>query len=54
MARYYDKEVDIYKNRINDYKNYLMLTMGIVSIIIIIGVVISLIRGRKKKRKVNR
>lgn len=54
LARYYDKEVDVYKNKINDYKNYLMLTMGIVSIIIIIGVIISLIRGRKKKRKVNR
>lgn len=54
LARYYDKEVDVYKNKINDYKNYLMLTMGIVSIIIIICVVISLIRGRKKKRKVNR
>ena len=54
LARYYDKEVDIYKNKISDYKNYLMLFMGIVSIIIIISVVISLIRGRKKKRKVNR
>lgn len=51
LSRYYDEEVKIYKNRINNYKNYIMIGVGIVSAIIIIVVVISLLKGRNKRRK---
>lgn len=51
LARYYNKEVDIYKNKISNYKNYLMIFMGLVSVIIIILVLISLITNKKMKKK---
>lgn len=51
LARYYNKEVDIYKNKISNYKNYLMIFMGLVSVVIIILVLISLITNKKIKKK---
>lgn len=49
LARYYNKEVDIYKNKISNYKNYLMIFMVLVSVIIL--VLISLITNKKIKKK---
>lgn len=50
LARYYNKESDIYKNRLQNYRNYLVILMGIISAIIIIVIIISLIKGRKRKK----
>lgn len=49
LARYYNKEVDIYKNKISNYKNYLMIFMVLVSVIILL--LISLITNKKIKKK---
>lgn len=52
LARYYDKEVDIYKDRIDNYKKCAIIIIGIVSGIVIVALVISLIKGNKKPRKI--
>lgn len=54
LARYYDREVELYRNKISNYKNYLMLFMGCVSGIIIVMVIISLVKGKKNTRKIKR
>lgn len=54
LARYYNKEVDIYKNKISNYKNYLMIFMGFISATIIILVIVSLISGKRRKKKSRR
>ena len=52
LARYYNEEVNLYKDKLTKYRNYSMLGMGIISIVIIIIIIISLIRGRKKGKKI--
>jgi hypothetical protein len=52
LARYYDKEVDIYKNEIDNYKKCGIILVGILSGIVIIIIVISLVRCNKKTRKI--
>lgn len=54
LSRYFNDEVNIYKNKVESYKNYLMIFMGITSVFIIITVIISLIRTKKRRRKFNR
>lgn len=51
LARYYDEEVKIYKDRIENYRNYLMILMGIISSIIIISVIISLIKTKRRRKR---
>lgn len=52
LARYYNEEVNLYKDKLTKYRNYSMLGMGTISIVIIIIIIISLIRGRKRGRKI--
>lgn len=50
LSKYFDEEVKLYQNEIKKLKNYLMIFMGIVSFIAIIVIVISISRGKRKKR----
>ena len=50
ISKYYDDEIKIYQEETQQLKNYLMIFMGIVSFVAIIGIIISLIRSKKKKR----
>lgn len=50
LSKYFDEEVKLYQNEIKKLRNYLMIFMGIVSFIAIIVIVISISRGKRKKR----
>ena len=52
LAKYYDKEINIYKNEIKKYKNYLMIVIGVACLVFIIILIVSLIKGKKRRRKV--
>lgn len=54
LARYFNDEVKLYKNKVESYKNYLMIFMGVTSALIITTVIISLIKTKKRRRKFNR
>ena len=49
LSKYYNEEVKIYKNQVQEYKNYLMIFIGIVSFISVIVIAISFKKSRKKK-----
>ena len=51
LSKYYDEEVKVYQEQLENRKNYLMIFMGIVAYGIIIIIIISLIRGKNKKRR---
>ena len=55
LARYNSKKnnnkLDIYKEETNKYKNYLMVSIGIICLILIIILITSLIKSKKHKRK---
>ena len=50
LSKYYDEEVELYRNELNKMKQYVMIFMGVVSLIIIIVIVVSLIKHKKKRR----
>ena len=54
LARYYDGEVNIYKKLLKDYKNYLVLFAGVCSAVVIIIILVSIIRGKKNRRRFRR
>ena len=51
LSKYFDDEVKIYQKEIKKLKSYCMIFMGVVSFIVIIIIVISLWRGKRKKRR---
>ena len=52
LSRYYDEEINIYKEKTSKFKEYLMITIGIVSLATIITIIVSLIKTKgKRKRK---
>lgn len=50
LSKYYDEEVKLYKNKLREEKNLLMILMGVVAFIGIILIVLS-IKGNKKRKK---
>lgn len=50
LSKYFDEEVKLYQNEIKEIKNYLMIFMGVVSFVAIVVIVISISRGKRKKR----
>ena len=54
LSRYYNKEVDLVKQKYDKTNNILMIIMGIVASIIIIIILISLIMGKKKRKRTRR
>lgn len=50
LSKYYDEEINIYKNKIDDLKNFIMILIGSISFVAIIIVVKSL----KKKKMINK
>ena len=53
LARYYNKEINIYEKINNDYKKYIISLIGTILISIIILLIISLTKSKKSKKKVN-
>ena len=55
LARYNSKKnnnkLNVYKEETNKYKNYLMVSIGIICLILIIILITSLIKSKKHKRK---
>ena len=51
LSKYYDEEVNVYKEEIKKLKSYLMVFVGAVSFVSIIIIIISLSKGKKAKRK---
>lgn len=53
LSRYYDGEVNLYKDKIDKYVQSAIIAGGILSGVLIIVLTISLIRSGKKQRKIN-
>lgn len=50
LSKYFDEEVKIYQDKIVELKNYLMIFMGVVAFLVIVFIVVSFVRGKKKRR----
>lgn len=50
LSKYYDEEVNLYKEEVRKYKSYLMIVLGGVALISIILIIISLQKGKKKRK----
>lgn len=50
LSKYYDEEVEVYKNEVKTLKNYLMIFIGITAFISIITIIISLGKSKKKRK----
>lgn len=50
LSKYYEEEVFYYQNELHKMKNHMMIFIGIVSFFIIILVIISLVRGKRRKK----
>ena len=51
LSKYYDEEINLYKNKTEEVKKYFMLSMGVVALIAIILIIRSLVKH--KKRRIN-
>lgn len=51
LSRYYDEEVKIYQEEVQNLKNYMMIFMGVVAFGIIVIIIVSLVRSKNKKKK---
>lgn len=51
LSKYYDEEVKIYQEEVQTLKSYMMIFMGVISLIVIIIIIVSLIRSKKKKKR---
>lgn len=49
LARYYDKEISVYKKINKDYKKYIIIVIGVSLLIVIVGIIISLTKGKKRR-----
>ena len=54
LSRYYDEEVKVLNNELLDFQNKAMIFMGVISGIVIIIIMISLIKKRKRKNRINK
>lgn len=50
LSRYYQDEIKIYKNKLKDYKDYMMIFIGIFSLILIFIIIFSIKLNKCKKR----
>lgn len=50
IARYNDKELSIYKKTNEDYRKYIILLIGVTLLVIIVTIIVSLTKSKKRKR----
>ena len=49
LSRYYEEEINLYKDEASQYKKYLVISIGVFSLIVIITNLCSIIRNKKRK-----
>ena len=50
LSKYYDEEVNVYKEEVKKYKSYLMITLGGIALISIVIIIISLKKSRTQRK----
>lgn len=51
LSKYFDEEIELYKEDAQKFKNYLMIFMGVVAFVVIVVIIISISKSTGKKRK---
>jgi len=51
LSKYYDEEISIYKNENTKLKNIIMILVGSFSFVVIVCLIVSLVKSKRKKRR---
>lgn len=51
LSKYFDEEIELYKEDAQKFKNYLMIFMGVVAFVVIVVIIVSISKSKVKKRR---
>ena len=49
LSKYYDEEISLYKEEVIKYKNYLVISIGVTALVVIITILCSIIKSKKRR-----